>query len=70
MKDNHKISVETNIFDFKGDIYGKSITVSLIRFIREEKKFGSVEELKARIGEDIACAKEYTGKKLLTVGAL
>lgn len=43
---------ETNLFDFKGDLYGKTVTLYLLSFIREEKKFSSLEELKSSIEAD------------------
>lgn len=53
-----KVVVETNIFDFEGDLYDQYITVNLIRMIRPEKKFGSVIELKEQIESDIKLIKE------------
>ena len=50
------ISVETFILDFKRDVYGKLVKVSITGFIREEKKFASVEELKKQIEYDIGAA--------------
>ena len=47
------LSVETNIFDFNEDIYGKIILIEVLENIRCEKKFGSVEELKEQIGKDV-----------------
>ena len=47
------LSVETNIFDFNEDIYGKIILIEVLENIRREKKFGSVEELKEQIGKDV-----------------
>ncbi len=44
---------ETHIFNFSHDIYGKKIIVEFIDFIREEKKFSSINELQAQIKEDI-----------------
>lgn len=44
---------ETHIIDYSGDIYGKKITVSLSRLLRNEMKFSSVEELKNTIDNDI-----------------
>ncbi len=44
---------ETHILNFSDDIYGKEIDVRLIRFIREEKKFSSFDELKRQMNEDI-----------------
>ncbi len=44
---------ETYISGFSGDIYGRTIQVKLLEFIRSEKKFGSVDELKKQITEDL-----------------
>ncbi|MDR0822109.1 MAG: riboflavin biosynthesis protein RibF [Oscillospiraceae bacterium] len=44
--------LETHIIGWDGDLYGQHITVSLLRFIREEQKFGSLEELKSQIESD------------------
>ena len=45
---------ETHIPNFSKNIYGKKIYVELLDFIREEKKFASLEELKAQIARDVA----------------
>jgi len=47
-----KPSIEVNIFDFKGDIYGKSMCVELLEYLREEQKFDSLESLKNQIRQD------------------
>ena len=49
-----KVSVESYIFDFDRDIYEEEISVSLLRFLRPEKKFANLEELKEQIGTDIS----------------
>ncbi len=49
---------ETSIFDFDGDLYGRNVEVSLISFLREEKKFASLDELKEAVSKDIIKAKE------------
>ena len=49
-----KVTVETYIYDFDEDIYGKWIVVNLMRYKRKEMKFNSLEELKAQIESDIA----------------
>jgi len=49
--------VEAHLFDFAGDLYGAELTVGLRGFIREEKKFGSFEELKEQILLDAATAR-------------
>jgi len=53
-----KLSIETHIFDFKNDIYDTSITIEFIARLRDEKKFGSIDELKNQIALDIQKAKE------------
>lgn len=43
---------ETHIFNFKGDLYSKTIRVELVRYLREEKKFSSVDEVRAQLDYD------------------
>jgi riboflavin kinase/FMN adenylyltransferase len=50
--------VETFLFDFDADLYGQRLRVHLVARIRDEKKFGGIEELKAQIARDIARARE------------
>jgi riboflavin kinase / FMN adenylyltransferase len=45
------------VFDFDGDLYGREMEVRFLRFLRPEKKFGSLDELKAQIGADVANAR-------------
>ena len=56
-----KLLLETYIFDFSKDIYGKDIVVSFIEFIREEKKFEGVDLLKKQIDMDSKKALEILG---------
>ncbi len=44
---------ETHIIDYEGDLYGKVIKVEFLSFIREEKRFAHVDELKKQILFDI-----------------
>ena len=44
--------LETHIFDFSGDLYGRKLRVELRRKIRDERKFDSLEELRHQIEED------------------
>ena len=57
------VGVETFLFDWSGDIYGKSIEVQLLSFIRPEKKFGSLEELKEQIAQDQSAVAAYFQEK-------
>ena len=45
-------TLEVNIFDFDADIYSKEITIAFVHFIREEREFQSIDELKAQITKD------------------
>ena len=60
---NVKRRVEVNIFDFNQDIYGSWIKISFLEKLRSEKKFSSVEELLAKINNDITEAKDYFKRK-------
>lgn len=44
--------LETHIFGFDGDLYGRRLRVELLRRIRGERKFDSVEELRTQIEKD------------------
>ncbi|MEP6928483.1 MAG: bifunctional riboflavin kinase/FAD synthetase [Flavobacterium sp.] len=47
-----KQTIEVHVFDFDADIYGQKIEVSLLNYLREEQKFGSVELLKEQLNQD------------------
>jgi riboflavin kinase/FMN adenylyltransferase len=49
-------SIEVNIFDFEGNIYGKEITLKFIGKIRDEQKFDTVEMLVSQLGKDKTAA--------------
>lgn len=50
------ITVETFILDFSKKIYGEIISVNFLEFLREERKFANIEELKEQIQKDIVKA--------------
>ena len=52
-------SIETYIFDFDGDLYGDVLRVRFLHRIRDERKFGGIEELKAQIEKDSSTAQNY-----------
>jgi riboflavin kinase/FMN adenylyltransferase len=49
--------LETHLFDFDGDLYGRYLSVELIRYIRPEAKFPSLADLIAQIAADAAKAR-------------
>jgi riboflavin kinase / FMN adenylyltransferase len=52
-------SVETFVMDWAGDLYGDVIRVRFLHRLRDERKFGSIEELKAQIERDVDSAQSY-----------
>ena len=51
--------IEVNIFDFNGDLYGKTLKVWFLDRIRDEEKFKGLEALKAQLEQDREKVKEY-----------
>jgi riboflavin kinase/FMN adenylyltransferase len=50
--------LEVHLFDFGGDLYGRTIEVAFVGWIRHEQKFSSVDELRRRMQDDAAQARE------------
>jgi len=50
--------LETHLFDFNKDVYGKHICVELVEFIRAEKRFEDFAALKAQIIDDAKSAQD------------
>ena len=55
------VGVETYLYGFTKDLYGKEITVELLDFKRAEKKFDGVEALKEQMSRDIAEGMVFHG---------
>ena len=55
--DRPQLRVEAHLLDFTGDLYGQELEIEVGEKLRDEQKFGSLEELKAQIAQDIAGAK-------------
>jgi riboflavin kinase/FMN adenylyltransferase len=49
--------LEPYFFDYQGDLYGRTIEVDLISFLRPEARFESIEALQAQMAEDCAEAR-------------
>ncbi len=49
--------IEVHLISFKGDLYGKEIEVQFVEYIRDVKKFGSLEELSEQLTKDCEYAK-------------
>ena len=57
--------LEPHFFDFNGNLYGETIEVALVSFIREEAKFETLEALKAQMAEDCAEAERRLMRHVL-----
>jgi riboflavin kinase / FMN adenylyltransferase len=56
--------LEIHLFDFDQDIYGDEVEVSFLEYLRPEKKFESLTQLKEQIGRDAGVAREiYQGRR-------
>jgi riboflavin kinase/FMN adenylyltransferase len=53
-----ELRFEVHLLDFEGDLYGKELEVSFIDFIRPERRFSGLDELKAAIAADIRAAEK------------
>ena len=51
--------LEAHLLDFSGDLYGRTISVELVVFLRPEQKFSSVEALRSQVAEDEQRALAY-----------
>ena len=55
---------ETYIIDFTGDLYGSTVKIHFVEFLRDERVFGSTEELKEQLKKDCERAKSLASEEL------
>lgn len=67
IKGENPAGVETYLYDFDGNLYGKEIKVELLDFVRPEMKFSSIEELKAQLDYDIKMCRDLYDEFLQNV---
>jgi len=53
------VHMETHLFDFTGDIYGRRVEIHFHHKLREERRFDNVQALSRQIGEDAAAARAF-----------
>lgn len=58
-----QLTFEVHLLDFHGDLYGEELEIEFVERLREERKFPSVEALKAQIAVDIAAARGLPGMR-------
>jgi len=54
-----KILLEVHLFNFSGNLYNKYLSVEFLKFIRKEKKFKSIDQLRKQINSDLKNAKQF-----------
>ena len=54
--------IETHLLNFSEDIYGENVKVEFLKFIREQKKFPSLKDLKEQLTQDCIEAEKYECK--------
>ena len=52
-----RVLLEVHLFNFSGNLYNKYLSVEFLRFIRKEKKFKNIEQLRKQINSDLLIAK-------------
>ena len=57
--DEKRMLIESYLFDYEGNAYGKNVKIQLYEFRRPEKKFASVEEMRQQVESDISYGREY-----------
>lgn len=54
-----QVTVEAHVLDESMDLYGEKVRLSFLRFLRPERKFDNVDELKAQIAQDTEACRKY-----------
>lgn len=61
VSDEEKVLLESFLFGYEGNAYGKDVKVELLEYRRPERKFDSIEQMRDCVAEDIRCGKKYFG---------
>jgi riboflavin kinase/FMN adenylyltransferase len=62
----NSLLVESHILDFKDEVYGKRLRIEFLDRLRDEKKFGGVDELKKAISNDVKTANRYFNDNIIS----
>jgi riboflavin kinase/FMN adenylyltransferase len=57
--DDDRVTIETYLVDFAGDLYGKTLRIEFLRYLRPEQKFDSMPALHRQIERDVEAARQY-----------
>ena len=53
--------MEVHLLGFAGELYGEEVRVRFLKRLREERRFPSLEALRAQIAKDVEAARAYFG---------
>lgn len=59
LKDNGEVTIEAHLFDYDGDLYGKSLGIEVLGKLRDEVRFSSIEELQSQLQQDETDVRQY-----------
>jgi riboflavin kinase/FMN adenylyltransferase len=57
--DTSPVTTEVHVLDFDGDLYDKQLSIELLHYVRSEKKFSGIDELKEQIAKDCTSTREF-----------
>lgn len=63
--DGRRKTIEIHLFDFEGNLYGATMQINLLKRLRDEQKFASIEQLFAQIKKD-----EHKARELIKSGSI
>ncbi|MDO5591078.1 MAG: bifunctional riboflavin kinase/FAD synthetase [Lachnospiraceae bacterium] len=63
VSNENRVLIESYLYGYAGDAYGKNVKIELLQFERPEQKFASIDEMKARVSKDIEYGSEYFGRE-------
>jgi riboflavin kinase/FMN adenylyltransferase len=61
-----KLRVEVHLLDFAGELYGEEVEFECLERLRPEKRFASLEDLRAQIQKDVAAGRRVTAQVITT----
>ena len=64
--DQHTLTIEVHIFDFSEDLYDQIISIYFYDFIRPERKFSGLDELKFQLGKDKITIRDLLSGRVQT----
>lgn len=64
VSEGSRVSVESHLLDYSGNLYGRQARVEFFEFLRDERRFNDFQELSEQICRDSEAARSYFDQKL------